>query len=213
MSSMVFKLDSDNFIFPNPALADEDGLLAIGGDLSQERLMAAYERGIFPWFNVGKDIYWYSPHERCVIFPKDIVSSKSMQKILRQNIFTITTDKAFAEVIHHCKTVRRKNEEGTWISEDIEKAYIQLHKKGIAHSIEAWQNNELAGGMYGLGINKVFCGESMFHKVSNSSKAIVIWLCTQTNYTLLDCQVPNEHLMSLGATMISRKEYLDILHS
>ena len=208
---MIFQIDTDKIIFPNPALAEEDGLLAIGGDLSTERLLLAYNNGIFPWFSEGGPICWFSPHERCVIFPEDIVVSKSMQKILKKNVFEIKINTAFEEVIENCKTINRKGQDGTWITNEMKVAYIELHKLGIAKSIEVWQANKLAGGMYGLEINSVFCGESMFSNVSNASKAAVIWLCKSNQYKLLDCQVANDHLLSLGAVMISQKRYLEIL--
>ena len=155
---MIFQLGADKMIFPNPALAEEDGLLAIGGDLSTERLLLAYTNGIFPWFSEGGPICWFSPHERCVIFPEDIVVSKSMQKILKKNVFEIKINTAFEEVIENCKTINRKGQDGTWITNEMKVAYIELHKLGIAKSIEVWQANKLAGGMYGLEINSVFCG-------------------------------------------------------
>ncbi|MCY7293512.1 MAG: leucyl/phenylalanyl-tRNA--protein transferase, partial [Ferruginibacter sp.] len=197
--------------FPDPALAEPNGLLAIGGDLSPERLIAAYQNGIFPWFGDDEPICWYTPHERCVIFPAKIHIGKSMQKIMRAKEFTVTTNTAFAAVIAACKNTERKDQDGTWITDDMEAAYIKLHELGIAKSIEVWRNNELVGGIYGLKINEMFCGESMFSLVSNASKTALVWLCKENNYSLIDCQLRTDHLTSMGAEMISRKDYLRIL--
>jgi len=207
---MVFQLTNE-LLFPDPSLAEEDGLLAIGGDLSTKRLLLAYNNGIFPWFSNNEPICWYSPHERCVIFPEKLVVSSSMKKTISKDLFEIKMNTAFEAVITNCKQIKRKEQDSTWITDEMLQAYRMLHKMGIAHSIEAWQGNILAGGMYGLNINKVFCGESMFSKVSNSSKAVLIWLCQSGLCRLLDCQVPNDHLMSLGATMISRTKYMELL--
>ena len=209
---MIFHLNN-NILFPHPAFAEPDGLLAIGGDLSPERLLLAYQSGIFPWFSDDEPICWYAPHERCIIFPHKIIISKSMQKIIDKKSFTVTTNTAFAEVIRNCKQSVRKEANGTWITDEMEKAYIKLHTLGIAHSAEVWQNDTLVGGLYGIKINNVFCGESMFSKVSNASKAALIWLCKENNYVMIDCQLPNPHLMSMGAEMISREKYLKFLQS
>ena len=209
---MIFKLHHTDMSFPNPALAEEDGLLAIGGDLCTERLLLAYNSGIFPWYGEDEPICWYAPHERCVIFPGKIYVSSSMEKLLRQKKVTITTDTVFDRVIAACKNIERKDQPGTWITDEMEAAYIKLHRAGIAHSIEVWKDGELAGGMYGLRINNVFCGESMFSKIRNASKAAMIWLCRSGHYDLIDCQVPNQHLMSMGAEMISREAYMKLLH-
>ena len=210
---MIFHLNSNDIVFPSASLAEEDGLLAIGGDLSPERLLLAYQSGIFPWYSDDEPICWFAPHERCVIFPENIFISKSMQKITDRNVFTVTTNTAFKEVIRNCKQTIRKEVNGTWITDEMETAYSKLHSLGIAHSAEVWQNDELIGGLYGIKINDVFCGESMFSKVSNASKAALIWLCTENNYTMIDCQLPNPHLMSMGAEMISREKYLGILNT
>lgn len=207
---MIFQLD-ERIIFPNPALAEEDGLLAVGGDLSIERLLLAYNNGIFPWYSDDEPICWFAPHERCVIFPEKIIVSKSMQKIFRQNIFEIKMNTAFKEVIENCSSIYREGQGGTWITEEMKNAYLLLHEAGIAQSIEVWQNNKMVGGLYGLLINKVFCGESMFSKVSNASKAALIWLCKNGGHALIDCQLRSEHLMSMGAEMISQEKYLAIL--
>lgn len=209
--SMIFQLPEGDLIFPNPALADEDGLLAIGGDLSKERLVLAYQNGIFPWFSEGDPICWFAPPERCVIFPERIKVSKSMRKVIADDIFTVTMDEVFADVIVCCAKSPRKDQDGTWITSDMQNAYINLHQHGWAHSVEVWYDGELAGGLYGLEINGVFVGESMFSLKSNASKTALIWLCQQNKYRLIDCQVSNDHLMSLGAEMISRADYTSIL--
>ncbi|WP_443937458.1 leucyl/phenylalanyl-tRNA--protein transferase [Pedobacter sp. MW01-1-1] len=209
---MFFQLLEDDYNFPDPALAEEDGLLAIGGDLSLERLLTAYSSGIFPWFSENDPILWYSPHERCVIYPEKIKISKSMKKILAENTFHITLNQAFEQVIVNCANTPRKDQDGTWITSEMQKAYIHLHQKGFAHSVEVWQKEELVGGLYGLKINGVFCGESMFSHVSNASKAALIYL-SQTNIQLIDCQLPNNHLLSMGAEMIDRTAYEKILHA
>ncbi len=209
---MIFLLTENLLSFPDPSLAEDNGLLAIGGELSPERLMLAYQKGIFPWYSEGEPICWYAPHERCVIFPEEIVIS-SMKKIMAKNIFTITTNTAFEAVIENCKTIPRKDGHGTWITDEMKAAYMNLHHLGFAHSIEAWENGELAGGMYGVVVNNIFCGESMFSKVSNASKAVMIWLCKNGDYKLLDCQLPNPHLMHMGASMISQKEFIKMLKS
>jgi len=208
---MIFHLFPGLLQFPDPSLAEPDGLLAIGGDLSVARLRLAYSMGIFPWFSDGEPILWYSPHERCVIFPRRIKVSKSMQQVLRSGVFTCSFNQAFEAVIRNCAAVPRRGQEGTWITEEMQEAYINLHRDGLAHSVEVWQNGTLAGGLYGVSVNGVFCGESMFSLVSNASKTALIWLCRTMDYRLIDCQVPNPHLLSLGARMIGRNAYLKIL--
>lgn len=210
---MVFRLLEDALIFPDPALADPDGLLAVGGDLSIERLTLAYQSGIFPWYSEGEPILWYSPHERCVIFPDRIKISKSMRKVLQSGLFKVTTDQAFEKVIQSCAETPRLGQDGTWITDEMQAAYIRLHQKGLAHSVEVWQQDQLVGGLYGIIVNKVFCGESMFSHVSNASKTALIHLAQETDFELIDCQLPNDHLMSLGAEMISREAYLTLLNA
>jgi len=207
---MFFQLPDDELSFPNPALAEEDGLLAIGGDLSLERLLLAYSNGIFPWFSEGEPILWYSPHQRCVIYPDWIKISRSMKRIFNTEVFKITVNKAFGDVIMNCANTPRKGQDGTWITNEMQGAYINLHEKGFAHSVEVWLDDVLVGGLYGVKINRVFCGESMFSHVSNASKAALIHL-SRTDIDLIDCQLPNGHLMSLGAVMIDRNLYMDIL--
>jgi leucyl/phenylalanyl-tRNA--protein transferase len=209
---MFFQLPDHEMVFPDPALAEEDGLLAIGGDLSMERLLLAYSNGIFPWFSEGEPILWYSPHLRCVIYPDRILVSKSMKKVLRDDVFKITVDTAFEEVILKCAKTPRKGQDGTWITNEMQEAYINLHKNGYAHSVEVWLNDQLVGGLYGLKVNRVFCGESMFSTASNASKAALIYL-SKLNIDLIDCQMPNDHLMSLGAEMIDRVVYMKVLQA
>ena len=202
---------TENLEFPPYELTTDDGVIALGGDLSEERLICAYKNGIFPWFSEGDPIVWYCPQERMVLFPDKIKVSKSMQKIIHKNEFTITENKAFKEVIYRCKNIERSDGYGTWITDDMEQAYLNLHKKGVAKSIEVWQGDQLVGGLYGLEINTIFCGESMFSKVSNASKLAFIHLSKNKEYTLIDCQIYNEHLASLGAKEIERAAFLEIL--
>jgi len=202
---------TENLEFPPYELTTDDGVIALGGDLSEERLICAYKNGIFPWFSEGDPIVWYCPQERMVLFPDEIKVSKSMQKIIHKNEFTITENKAFKEVIYRCKNIERSDGYGTWITDDMEQAYLNLHKKGVAKSIEVWQGDQLVGGLYGLEINTIFCGESMFSKVSNASKFAFIHLSKNKEYTLIDCQIYNEHLASLGAKEIERAAFLEIL--
>ncbi|OWK72390.1 leucyl/phenylalanyl-tRNA--protein transferase [Pedobacter sp. AJM] len=209
---MFFQLPDHEMIFPDPALAEDDGLLAIGGDLSLERLLLAYSSGIFPWFSEGEPILWYAPHERCVIYPERLLVSKSMRKIFRDDVFKITCNTAFEEVISNCAKTPRRGQDGTWITNEMQAAYINLHRHGYAHSVEVWHHDQLAGGLYGLKVNRVFCGESMFSTVSNASKAALIYL-SRLDIDLIDCQLPNDHLMSLGAEMISREVYIEFLQA
>ena len=207
---MIFRLD-ERLIFPNPELAEPDGLLAIDGDLSTERLWLAYQNGIFPWYSDDSPILWYSPHERFVLFPDELKISKSMRHVLHSGKFVITQNKCFAVVIEACSQVERPGQDGTWITTEMKIAYEQLHKHGLAHSVEVWENDALVGGFYGVQVNNVFCGESMFSRVSNASKAALIWLCQSGVYKLIDCQVHTEHLESMGARMIPREEYMKLL--
>ena len=209
----MFLLSKD-LVFPPVHLADKDGLLAIGGDLSLERLLLAYKSGIFPWYNPGEPIIWYSPNLRMVLFPKDLKISKSMKQIIRKNEFKITFNQNFKAVISNCKTIKRDGQGGTWITDEMQDAYLKLHEKGIAKSVEVWLENELVGGLYGIDLGTVFCGESMFSKISNTSKLAFIYLVQKLkkeNYKLIDCQVYNPHLESLGAHEISREEFLKYL--
>ena len=202
---------TDTIEFPGYDCTSEEGVIALGGDLSAERLRHAYKNGIFPWFSDNDPIVWYCPFERMVLFPAEIKISKSMQKIINKNEFTITENTAFEAVIYNCKNIDRNDGFVTWITNDMEQAYINLHKKGIAKSIEVWFKDELVGGLYGVEINHIFCGESMFSKVSNASKLAFMHLAKNKNYKLIDCQIYNEHLASLGAREIDRSLFLSIL--
>ena len=197
--------------FPDYKYATKEGIIALGGDLSWERLLYAYKNGIFPWFSEDDPIVWYCPSKRMVLFPDELKVSKSMRKIINKNEFIITENKVFEEVIYNCKNIDRNDGLGTWITDDMQEAYINLHNKGIAKSIEVWFDDKLVGGLYGLEINGIFCGESMFSHMSNASKIAFIYLAKSTHYKLIDCQVYNNHLASLGAREIERDLFLEIL--
>jgi len=202
--------------FPPVEEASYEGILAVGGDLSVERLLLAYNNGIFPWFDADEPILWWSPSERMVVNPKDYKVSKSLRNIINRNIFEVTINKDFESVIKNCQEIERKDQDGTWISNDIIESYTKLHKLGKAKSFEVWQNGELVGGLYGVDLGHVFCGESMFSKVPNASKVAFVKLIEylkQNNYKLLDCQVHNDHLEKLGAFEISRNAFMMILIS
>ena len=207
---MVFRL-TDDLVFPAPELADDDGLLAVGGDLSVERLKLAYRMGIFPWFSDDTPILWYSPHKRFVLFPAKLKTSKSLRKTIRSARFTITFNQAFKEVILACAEMKRKDQPGTWITADMQFAYMELHKIGHAHSIEVWCKGDLVGGLYGVQTGNIFCGESMFSSVSDASKIALSWLCSNKSFVLIDCQFYTEHLESMGAEYISREEYMKLV--
>ena len=206
------KLLSNKIEFPTVEEASKDGLLAIGGDLSPERLILAYKSGIFPWFEEGQPILWWSPDPRFVLLPDKIKVSKSMKQVLKKTNLRVTRNKSFDRVIDACSDERRSGQNGTWITKDMKQAYIELHNLGYAISVEVWDENELVGGLYGIDIgNKIFCGESMFTKVSNASKIGLITFIQESNYKLIDCQVFTEHLESLGAENISRNEFINII--
>ena len=207
---------SKELFFPPVSEANPDGILAIGGDLSQERLLLAYKSGIFPWFEEGEPVFWWSPNPRMVLFLDELVVSKSMRNILNRNIFKVTFNQNFREVISNCQKIKREGQNGTWITNNMIEAYCKLNEMGIAKSVEVWQNEELVGGLYGIDLGHVFCGESMFSNVSNASKAAFIALVNQlkdTDYKILDCQVYNEHLESLGCREIERNKFMKILNS
>jgi leucyl/phenylalanyl-tRNA--protein transferase len=208
---MIFRLD-DRLLFPDPSFAEEDGLLAVGGDLSTERLLLAYGNGIFPWYSDDDPILWYSPHERFVLYTSQLKISKSMKQVLRSGKFTITTNTCFVDVVTACSAVKREGQDGTWITDDMKAAYTKLHHEGYARSVEVWLDGKLVGGLYGVHAGDVFCGESMFSLVSNASKTALIWLCNTGQYKLIDCQVYTEHLESMGARMIPREDYIAVLH-
>lgn len=212
----IYLLSEDEIQFPHPSLASENGILAVGGDLSAERLILAYQYGIFPWFNEGDPILWWSPDPRFVLFPEELKVSKSMRPYFNQKKFRCTLDQDFRAVISNCQQNRRGKQAGlgTWITEEMLEAYVQLHELGFAHSVEVWKGDELVGGLYGLALGKCFFGESMFTKVNNASKFGFISLVRylkRHGYWLIDCQQETPHLASLGAHSISREEFLDFL--
>ena len=209
----VFRL-TDDLIFPPPELAEDDGLLAVGGDLSVERLVLAYSMGIFPWYGDDYPMLWWSPDPRLVLFPHELRISRSLRQTIKRGLFTITMDNAFERVIEGCAGIRRSNEDGTWITGDMESAYIELHRAGYAHSVEAWLDGELAGGLYGVVLGRAFFGESMFAKKTDASKVAFVHLVerlAQEEFQLIDCQVTTRHLMSFGAREIPRAEFLKLL--
>lgn len=204
---------SENTQFPDVSKASIDGLLAYGGDLSIDRLINAYSNGIFPWFEEGEPILWWSPDPRFVLVPNELKVSKSLKKLIRDNAFTITENKAFKEVISACGKMKRKGQRGTWITKEMVDSYCDLHHLGLAKSVEVWQNNELVGGLYGIDLNNgVFCGESMFATVSNASKIGFVTFIQKSKYKLIDCQVFTKHLESFGAKHISRNEFIKSLN-
>lgn len=209
--------------FPDPSLAlsEPNGLLAVGGDLSPNRILNAYRNGIFPWYSEGEPIIWWSPAPRAVIFPKALKVSKSLQKTIRKGIYQVTLDQAFAEVIEGCSRPRLSGgdsdndaEPGTWITAEMQRAYIDLHQHGFAHSVEAWSEGELVGGLYGLSMGKIFFGESMFTRKTDASKVAFVTLVRQLiewNFQLIDCQVASNHLRRFGAVDIPREQFMDYL--
>jgi leucyl/phenylalanyl-tRNA--protein transferase len=202
--------------FPPVDEASYEGILAVGGDLSTERLLLAYRNGIFPWFNEDDPILWWAPPERMVVVPSLYKVSKSIRNLLNQNKFQVTFNQNFKEVITYCQQIERTGQEGTWISDDIIASYTKLHEMGLAQSVEVWQNEELVGGLYGVDLGHIFCGESMFSKVPNASKIAFVALIQhlkENNYKLLDCQVHNDHLEKLGAIEISREVFMKVLKS
>jgi leucyl/phenylalanyl-tRNA--protein transferase len=203
----------DKLWFPNPDNALEDGLLAIGGDLSAERLLLAYRNGIFPWYNNDIPLWWH-PNPRFILFPNELKISKSMKQVIAKNTFEFKLNTSFKQVISNCKNIYRNEQDGTWINEDVMNAYNNLHLEGFAHSAEAWSNGKLVGGLYGIKLGKVFFGESMFSNEGNASKFAFIKYVEQLMHegvVLIDCQIYTEHLESLGARMIERNEFMKIL--
>lgn len=210
----VYWLDENEIYFPPVNTAYPDGLLAVGGDLSPERLLLAYRMGIFPWYNPQEPILWWSPNPRLVLFPDELKVSKSMHSYFNQSKFKVSYNRNFEEVIRGCATVKRSVGEGTWISEEMTEAYIYLNELGFAHSVEVWKSGELVGGLYGVAFGKVFFGESMFTKVSNASKFAFISLVNllkEKDFYLIDCQQETNHLMSMGARSIDRNKFIEYL--
>ena len=202
---------SHDLYFPPVENANDEGLLAVGGDLSIERLLLAYKSGIFPWFNEASPILWWSPDPRMVLFPKNVKISKSMRKVLRSNQFRLTKNTCFEVVIEHCAAMPRSGQDGTWITPKMKAAYIELHKAGHAKSYEVWEENNLVGGLYGIDLGHIFCGESMFSTTDNASKYAFILLAQELatkNYALIDCQIYTEHLARLGAEEIGRSSFI-----
>ncbi len=207
----VFQL-TKKLIFPHPTLAEDDGVLAIGGDLSPQRLLLAYENGIFPWYNDGEPIIWHAPNPRFVLFPKKFKRSKSLKSLIKKNIYKCSINKNFEDVILNCRNIKRKDDEGTWITDEMTKAYIQLHKLGFAWSVEVKNlESKLVGGLYGVKLGKVFFGESMFSKEANTSKIALAYIIDNVNLKLIDAQVHTNHLESLGAEHIDLKDFLHLL--
>lgn len=206
------KVLSDKLEFPPLDEASKEGLLAIGGDLSPERLMLAYKTGIFPWYSHNQPILWWSPDPRFVLFPEKLKISKSLKQVLRNNRFKVTKNKAFNRVIKECSEAIRPNQPGTWITNEMNQAYIELHKLGFALSVEVWENDNLVGGLYGVDLgNNIFCGESMFSKVSNASKVGFVNFIQNSDYHLIDCQVFTEHLERFGAEEMPRAEFIKLI--
>lgn len=204
------------YSFPNPELANSEGLLAVGGDLHPERIITAYQSGIFPWFSEGQPILWWSPDPRMILYPEHLKVSKSMKLLFKKKAFEVTINKDFKSVITHCANVPRHGQDGTWITDEMKKTYVKLHQMGLAYSVEVWQNHNLVGGLYGIYLKKqkVFCGESMFSKVSNASKFGFIWWVQklrEEGIKIIDCQIYTNHLASLGAREINRKSFLNYL--
>jgi leucyl/phenylalanyl-tRNA--protein transferase len=207
----VFTL-SKRLSFPPPHLAIKEGLLAVGGDLSPERLLLAYRNGIFPWYSPGEPILWWSPDPRLVLYPDELRISRSLHKVIKRKTFQITFDKSFDSVIQACADAKRSYGEGTWITDEMKAAYCELHRQGYAHSVEAWQGDNLVGGLYGLAIGRAFFGESMFSRVSNASKVAFVTLVEnlkRLKFSLIDCQVRTDHLIRFGAREVPRKVFLE----
>jgi leucyl/phenylalanyl-tRNA--protein transferase len=205
---------TDALLFPSPMQASAEGIVAVGGDLQPERVMLAYRKGIFPWFESDDFLLWWSPDPRMVLFPDRLKISKSMRTVLRKKQFEVTFNKAFDQVVEACAKVKRFGQNGTWITPGLMEVYSTLHIQGHAHSVEVWEEGSLVGGLYGIDLGTVFCGESMFSKSSNASKVALIFLVKElkkNKYELIDCQVPTQHLASMGAEPISRTEFLTFL--
>ena len=210
----MFQLGKDYF-FPNPNNADENGIVAFGGDLNPLRVIEAYKKGIFPWFESDKNLIWWSPDPRMILYCDKFNISKSFKVFLKKCAFRITFNKEFEEVINLCANIKRINQKGTWITKGLINSFIELHRMGKAISVEVWQDDEIVGGLYGLDLGDVFCGESMFSKSSNASKVALYYLnqeLKKNNYRFIDCQVPSEHLKSLGGEIIKRENFINLLN-
>ena len=210
----LFQLGRD-MTFPPPELAEPDGLLAIGGDLSVPRLVAAYQQGIFPWYSEGEPILWWSPVPRLVLFPEQFHLPRRLARTIRQQVFTVTADTVFSDVITACSSPRRESGEGTWITDAMKKAYIHLHERGFAHSVECWRDGELAGGLYGVCLDRIFFGESMFTRTTDASKVALAALVRQTtkiDIQAIDCQMTTTHLLRFGSRELNRQEFQKLLN-
>ena len=211
----VFRIPAEHY-FPHPALAEPNGLLGVGSDLHHERLILAYKSGIFPWYNEGQPILWFSPNPRFVLIPSELNVSRSLKKSIRKKHFTITLDTAFEDVVEQCSEIKRPGQFGTWITQDMKEAYKELFRRGVAHSVEAWEGKELVGGLYGVCVGNLFAGESMFAKRSDASKVAFVYFVHQAmewGIELIDSQVYTEHLSRFGAREVSRNEYLRRIQS
>ena len=209
----MFKLGED-YIFPHPSNADKHGIVAYGGDLNPLRILEAYKSGIFPWFESDQNLMWWSPDPRMILYTDKFKVSKSFKAFLKKSNYKVTFNKDFELVINSCANIKRINQKGTWITEGLIKSFIDLHKMGKAISVEVWEDDDIVGGLYGLDLDDVFCGESMFSKSSNASKIALYYLTKElrkNNYRFIDCQVPSEHLKSLGGEIISRSNFLDLI--
>ena len=209
----MFQLGED-YIFPHPSNADKHGIVAYGGDLNPLRILEAYKLGIFPWFESDQNLMWWSPDPRMILYTDKFKVSKSFKALLKKTNYKVTFNKDFELVINSCANIKRINQKGTWITEGLIKSFIDLHKMGKAISVEVWEDDDIVGGLYGLDLDDVFCGESMFSKSSNASKIALYYLTKElrkNNYRFIDCQVPSEHLKSLGGEIISRSNFLDLL--
>jgi leucyl/phenylalanyl-tRNA--protein transferase len=210
----VFQLP-DEILFPDPLLAEPDGLLAVGGDLCPERLLTAYANGIFPWYSEHEPILWWSPDPRLVLFPQKLIVSRSLQQKIKKNVFSVRMDSNFEQVISACAETERRHEDGTWITDEMKIAYIELHRKGFAHSVETYFNGKLVGGLYGVSLGKAFFGESMFHTMTDASKVALYYLVEKAKefgFIFIDSQVETTHMVSMGAELIPRKNYLKLLN-
>ncbi len=211
----VYLLEKEKIYFPRPELAQENGLLAVGGDLSIERLLLAYSNGIFPWYNKGEEIKWWCPKERFIIRPSDIHISRSMKKYFRSHQVSFILNRDFADTIHRCRVLREFNE-GTWITDEMEEAYLKLHKAGFSASLEAVSDGRIAGGLYGVVIGRCFFGESMYSNETNGSKAALIGLADlldRKGFVMIDCQIETEHLKKMGGIRISYESYMELIKS
>jgi leucyl/phenylalanyl-tRNA--protein transferase len=217
MSTQLPYLDESSYVhFPPVSSATPEGIVAVGGNLSPGMLLSAYKQGIFPWFSEGDPILWWSPDPRCVLFPGEVHVSRSMQKLLRRKRFRISFDTSFPSVIEGCRLAPRRGQQGTWITDAMQDAYIDLHELGFAHSVEVWDGEVLAGGMYGVSLGSCFFGESMFSRVQNASKVALVRfsrLMAERGLELLDCQVYSPHLETLGARQITREEFMELLQT